>query len=116
MVPKKKLTIKQKDNQKNGCLDVLDRIKNNQDFFSRVITGDQSPILEYEPVTKCQSEESFTDKSVSAKPARMNELKIKSMLICFLAVGQVVHNELVLPGHTVHQMFYNAILVRLRKR
>jgi hypothetical protein len=32
-------------NRKNNCFDLLDRIANEQDFFSQVITGDESWIF-----------------------------------------------------------------------
>lgn len=78
IVPKN-LTVDQKDIWKqNKCLD-LDRIANEQDFFSRVFTGDKSWIFEYDPENKRQSEKWHTANSPRPKRARM----IKSMLICF---------------------------------
>ena len=51
MVPKK-LTTEQKANRRDVCLDVLDRLEGEPEFFSRVITGDKSWILKYGPETK----------------------------------------------------------------
>ena len=34
------------------CLDFLDRLEREPQFFSRVITGDESGILEYDPEKK----------------------------------------------------------------
>ena len=48
MVPKN-LTTEQKANWRDACLDLLDHLKREPEFFSRVITGDESWILEYEP-------------------------------------------------------------------
>jgi len=48
MVPKN-LTTEQKFNRRDVCLDLLDRLEREPEFFSRVITGDESWILEYEP-------------------------------------------------------------------
>jgi len=56
MVPKN-LTTEQKTNRRDGCLDILDRLEREPEFFSHVITGDESLILEYDPETKCQSRE-----------------------------------------------------------
>ena len=39
MVPKN-LTTEQKDNRRDVCLDLLDRLEWEPEFFSRVITGD----------------------------------------------------------------------------
>jgi len=54
MVPKN-LTTEQKAYRKVVCLDLLDRLEREPEFFSRVITGDESWILEYDPETKRQS-------------------------------------------------------------
>ena len=45
VVPKN-LTTEQKANQMDVCLDPLYRLERDQEFFSRVITGDESWILE----------------------------------------------------------------------
>ena len=45
MVPKK-LTTEQKANRRDLFLDLLDRLGREPEFFSRVITGDESWILE----------------------------------------------------------------------
>jgi len=45
MVPKN-LTTEQKANQRDVCLDLLDRLEREPEFFSCVITGDESWILE----------------------------------------------------------------------
>jgi len=54
MVPKT-LTIEHKTNRRDVCLDVLDRLEREPEFFSRFITGVESWILEYDPETKRQS-------------------------------------------------------------
>jgi len=51
IVPKN-LTTQQKANRRYVCLDLLDRLEREPEFFSRVITGDESWILEYDPETK----------------------------------------------------------------
>ena len=50
MVPKN-LTTEQKANRRDVCLGVLDRLEREPEFFSNVITGNESRILEYEPET-----------------------------------------------------------------
>ena len=44
MVPNN-LTTEQKANRRDVCLDFLDRLEREPEFFSRVITGDESWIL-----------------------------------------------------------------------
>jgi len=80
---------------------LLNRLESEPEFFSRVITGDESWILEYAPETKRQSREWHTAKSPRPKKARMNKSKIKSMLICFSDNQGIVHKEFVPPGQTV---------------
>jgi len=48
MVPKN-LTTQQKANRRDVCLDLLDHLERKPEFFNRIITGDESWILEYEP-------------------------------------------------------------------
>jgi len=85
MVPKN-FTTEQKANWRDVCLDLLDHFEREPEFFSRIITGDESWILEYDPETKRQSREWHTANSPRPKKARMSKCKIKSMLICFLTV------------------------------
>jgi len=56
MVPKN-LTTEQKASRRDVCLDLLDRLEREPEFFSRVITDDESWIFEYDPETKLQSRE-----------------------------------------------------------
>jgi len=79
----KNLTTEQKANQRDVCLDLLDCLEREPEFFSSIITGDESWILEYDPETKHQSWEWHTANSPHPKKARMSKSKIKSMLICF---------------------------------
>ena len=113
MVPKN-LTTEQKANRRDVCLDLLDRLEREPEFFSRVITG--SWVLEYDPETKRQSREWHTENSPSPKKARMSKSKIKSMLICFFDSQGIVHKEFVPPRQTVNQTFYREVLERLGKR
>ena len=76
MVPKN-LTTEQKANRRDVCLDLLYRLEIEPEFFSRVITGDESWILEYDPETKRQIREWHTKKSPRPKKARMTKSKIK---------------------------------------
>ena len=82
MVPKN-LTTEQKADRRDVCLDLLDRLEREPQVFSRVITGDESWILEYDPETKRQIREWQTAKSPRHKKARMSKSKNNSMHICF---------------------------------
>ena len=89
MVPNN-LTTEQKANRRDVCLDLLGCLEREPEFFSRVVTGDESWILEYDPETKRQSREWHTANSLHPKKARMSKSKIKSMLICFLTVIRLI--------------------------
>jgi len=117
------LMTEQKASRRDVCLDLLDRLEREPEFFSCVITGDESWILEYEPETKCQSWEWHTANSPHPKKARMNKSKIKSMhfyiyiyIYIYIYSQGVVHKEFVPPGQTVNQIFYQEVLERLRKK
>jgi len=112
----KNLTTEQKANRRDVCLDILDHLEREPEFFSHVITGDESWISEYDPETTRQSREWHTANSPHPKKARMSKSKIKSMLICFSDSQWIVHKEFVTPGQTVNQIFYREVLERLRKR
>jgi len=74
MVPKN-ITTEQKVNWRDVCLDLLDCLEREPEFFSRVITGDESLILEYDPETKRQIREWHTANSPRPKKARMKKIQ-----------------------------------------
>jgi len=86
MVPKN-LTTEEKANRRDVCLDLLERLEREPEFFSRV----ESWILEYDPETKRQSWEWHTANSPCPKKVRMSKSKIKSMLICFFDTQGIIH-------------------------
>ena len=98
------LKTEQKASRGDVCLDLLDRLEREAEFFSCVITGDESWILEYNPETKRQSWEWHTANSPLPKKARMSKSKIKSMVFYFFYYYYffdsqgIVHKESVPPG------------------
>jgi len=115
MVPKH-LTTEQKANRRDVCFDLLDRLEREPESFSRIITGDESWILEYDPEIKRQSLGWHTANSPRPKKARMSKSKIKLMLICFFDSQGVVHKEFVPSGQTVNQTYYREVFERLGKK
>jgi len=61
----KNLTTEQNANWRDVCLDLLDHLEREPEFFSPVTTGDESWILEYDPEMKHQSREWHTANSPS---------------------------------------------------
>jgi len=82
LVPKI-LTSVQKENRRNVCLDLLERIENDNFFFKHVITDDETWISEYDSDTKRQSSEWQPSNPPRPKKAGMSNSKIKTMQICF---------------------------------
>ena len=74
---RKNLATEQKANRRDMCLDLLDRLEREPQFFSRVITGDESWISVYDPNTKRHRREWHTANSPRPKKASMSKSKIK---------------------------------------
>ena len=111
LVPKN-LSVEQKANWLEICQDLLGRIKIEQDFLDKVITGDESWVFDYNPETKLQSAEWHT-KSSCPKKAHMSKSRVKTMIIVFFDSRGIVHKEFVPPGQTVNHTFYKDVLERL---
>jgi hypothetical protein len=77
----KNLTAGQKANQRDVLISCI-ALRGRQ-LFSRVITCDELWVLEYNPVTKCQSGEWHTANSPHPKQVRKRKSKIKSILFSF---------------------------------
>jgi len=73
----KNLTIEQKDNRKDVCLHLLERIQRDRNFLKNVITGDETWIFEYDPETKRQSKEWHTSASPRPKKSEKEQIKNK---------------------------------------
>jgi len=74
LVPKI-LTNEQKENRRNVCLDLLERIENDKNILKHVITGDETWIFEYVPNTKRQSPERHTSNSLHPKKYKNEQIK-----------------------------------------
>ena len=115
MAPKN-LTTEQKANRRDVCHHLLDHLDREPEFFNRVITSDESWVLECDPETKTPKSGLAHCKLSPSQEARMSKSKIKSMLICFFDSQGIIHKEFVPPGQIVNQTFYREFLERLRKR
>ena len=118
IVPKN-LTTEQKANRRDVCLDILDCLEREPGFFSHVITGDESWILEYDPDTKQQSREWHTSKLSPFQESKNEQIQnqIDAHLFFFFFDSQgIVHKEFVPPGQTINETYYREVLERLRER
>ena len=95
--------------------ELQEAVRHDPNFLSRVITGDESWVYDYDPETKQQSTQWKTPSSPRPKKARQVRSNIKSMLIIFLDIQGIVHKEFVPPGQPVNGKFYCEVLRWLRE-
>ena len=65
------------------CQDILEQLETEANLLKRVVTGDESWILDYDPLTKRQSLEWKSALSPRPTKARVFKSKTKVMLIAF---------------------------------
>ena len=77
------LSVDQKQQRLDVCLDLKENSANDPSFLSNVIMGDETWVYAYNLETKTQSSQWKSPGSPQAKKARQVRSTIKSMLICF---------------------------------
>lgn len=87
----------QKVSRVNVCKNLQQRVEHEQEFMSRVITGDKTWVYGYDPETKQQSSQ-----WKSPSPPR----PYKAKAVNFFDIHGLVHFEFVPPSQTVNQQFY----------
>ena len=92
MVPRL-LNEGQKERRVQVCQDILEQLETEPNSLKRVVTGDESWIFEYDPLTKRQSLEWKSALSPRPKNARLFKSKTKVMLIAFFDVYGIVHEK-----------------------
>jgi len=75
------LTREQMDERVAACQDLLDMINGDKNFLDKVITGDKSWCLAYDPETKRQSSVWVDEYTARPKKLRFQKSKVKTMLI-----------------------------------
>ena len=104
------LSVDQKQQRLDVCLDFKENVANDVSFLSNIITGDETCVYAYDPETKTQSSEWKSPGSPRPKKARKVRSNIKLILICFFDQKGIVHKEFVLPGQTVNAAFCVEVL------
>ena len=107
------MTSDQQDHRVQVCQDLLDHSENDEEFLSKIITGDESWVYGYDVETKIQSSQWTSKTSPRPKKACQVRSKIKVLLRVFDASG-VVHYKYLPEGSTVNQTYYIEVLKRLR--
>jgi hypothetical protein len=69
-------------------------------FLSRVITGDESWIYDYDSDTRQQSPQWKSPNSPRPKKARQGKSKVKRLLIILFDIEGIVQKEFILAGQT----------------
>jgi len=77
------------------CQELLNEVGNNQNFLSKVITGDKMWGYCYNPGTKQLSSQWKSLYSSRPKKLRQVRSKVRSMLVIFLDCEVIVHQEFV---------------------
>ena len=77
------LSVEQKQQRLEVCLDLKENAAHDPSFLSNVITGDETWVYAYNPETKTQSSQCKSLVKPRSKKARQVRSNIKSMLICF---------------------------------
>ena len=111
MVPRL-LNEGQKERRVQVCQDILRQLKTEPNLLKRVVTGDESWIFKYDPLTKRQSLEWKSALSPRPKKARVFKPKIKVMLIAFFDVHGIIHAEFLPQSQTINQHVYKNTLRR----
>ena len=92
------------------CQDILEQLETEANLLKKVVTGDESWIFEYDPLTKRQSLEWKSALSPRPKKGGVFKSKTKVMLIAFFDVHEIVHAEFLPQGQTISQHVYKNIL------
>jgi len=77
------LSVNQKQQGLDVCLDLKENAANDSSFLSNVIMGDETWVYAYDPKTKTHSSQWKSTGSPRPKKAGQVRSNIKSMLICF---------------------------------
>jgi hypothetical protein len=94
MVPKN-LSEDQKLNREEMCQNVLEKIEEDPNFLSSVVTCDETWLFQYDPETKRQSMQWKTTHSPRPKKARMSKSKIKTMIVIFFDIQGIIMTQYV---------------------
>ena len=97
------LNKRQKERRVQVCQDILEQLETEPNLLKRVVTGNESWIFVYNPLTKRQSLEWKSALSTRPKKARVFKSKTKVILIAFFDVHGIVHAEFLPQGPAVNR-------------
>jgi len=91
------LTEKQNSKRVNVCSDLQKLLKNDPQFLTKVVTGDESWCDGSNTESKLQSNQWKSPNSRRPKKVRQVRSCIKTVLISCVGIGGLVHREFVAP-------------------
>jgi hypothetical protein len=109
------LSVNQKQQQLDICLDLKENAAHGPSFLSYVIMSDRNWVCAYNLETKTHSSQWKSPESPQPKKARKVKSNIKSVLIYFFDQKGNVHKEFIPPGQTVNAAFYMEVLRHLHE-
>ena len=80
------------------CREFKQQARDDPNFISNIITGDETWVYGYDPETKQQSSQWKSPSSPRPIKVRQVRTNVKSMLIVFFDIQGIVHKEFVPPG------------------
>jgi hypothetical protein len=93
----------------------MKQARDDPNFISNIMTGDETWVCSYDPQTKQQSPQWKLPNSPWPKKVHQVRSNVKSMLMVFSAIQGTVHKEFVPPGQTVNDKFYWKVLKQQRE-
>ena len=105
----------QKERRVQVCQDILEQPETKPNSLKRFVSGDESWIFKYDPLTKRQSLEWKSALPPRPKNARVFKSKTKVMLIAFFDVHRIVHAEFLPQSQTITQYVDKNILRSLMR-
>ena len=110
------LTPEQREDRVTSCQDIITMADADKNFLNKIITGDETWCLAYDPETKQQSSEWGGETSSPPKKLKFKSSRIKMILIIFFNSQGVLHKEFAPEGKIVNAEFYKGVMDRLLKR
>jgi len=108
------LSDDQKAHRISVCRKVKQQARDDPNFISNIITGDETWVYGYGPETRQQSLQWKSPNSPQLKKVCQVHSNVKSMLIVFSDIQGIVHNEFIPTGQTINGKFYCEVLKWLR--
>jgi hypothetical protein len=97
------------------CRKLKQHARDDPNFISNIITGDETWVYGYDPETKQQSSQWMLPNSPRPKKAHKVRSNVKCMLTVFFDIQGIVHKQFAPPGQTVNGKVCCEVLKRLRE-